>query len=261
MKIPNTFLRVLFAVAALALGPQLGWAQSNDALRKDIEGLKAGQKAIQKELSIIRGILSGKQPPLENVLITLDGAPSKGEKNAKVTLVEFSDYQCPFCGRYVSQTQGQLLDEYVKTGKVKYYFRDFPLEQIHPFALKAAEAAQCAGEQGKYWEMHDRLFKNQSALDAKELAGHATVLGLDGPKFQQCLDSGKHTATARKSIEEGQKYNVKGTPAFFLGLSDPKDPSKLKAVTFISGAQPFNVFKDAIEKLLNPPKEEGGNNE
>jgi protein-disulfide isomerase len=248
---------VLFAgVFTLMLAAQSGRAQSNE-IRKDLEALKAGQKAIQKELEIIRGMLSGKQPPLENVIITLDGAPSKGDKDAKVTMVEFSDYQCPFCGRYVTQTLTQVMDEYVKTGKVKYVFRDFPLEQLHPQAFKAAEAAHCSGEQGKYWEMHDRLFQNQKALDVKELAGHATVLELDMPKFQTCLSSGKYGTSIRKALEEGQKYGVRGTPAFFLGLSDPKDSSKLKAVTFVSGAQPFSAFKEAIDKLLAPPKEEG----
>jgi protein-disulfide isomerase len=242
--------------AALAVLGQQAFAQTNGDLKKEIESIRASQKAMQKDIKIIRDILSGKQPPLENVVLTLDGAPVVGQKDAKVTLVEFSDYQCPFCGRYFSTTETQVMDEYVKTGKVKYYFRDFPLEQIHPNALKAAEAAHCAGDQNKFWEMHDRLFKNQQALDAKELPGHATVLGLDVPKFQQCLDTGKYTPVAKKSIEEGSKYNVRGTPGFFLGLSDPKDPSKLKAVTFINGAQPFTAFKDAIEKLLNPPKDE-----
>ena len=251
-------IRVLFILFVTLACTLPGWAQSGDdvkALRKDIDSLKAGQKDIQKQLQIIRDILSGKQPPLDNVVISLDGAPSMGEKTAKVTMVEFSDYQCPFCGRYFSQTLTQVLDEYVKTGKVKYVFRDFPLESIHPLALKAAEGAHCSGEQGKYWEMHDRLFKNQQALDAKELAGHATVLGLDVPKFQQCLDGGKFNAVVKKGVSDGQKVGVRGTPAFFLGLADPKDPKQLKAVSMLSGAQPFSAFKEAIDKLLAPPED------
>jgi protein-disulfide isomerase len=239
--------------AVLALSAPLAYGQSNADLRKDIESLKAGQKAMQKDLQAIKDILSGKKPPLENVFITTDGSPAVGNKEAKITMVEFSDYQCPFCGRYFSQTLTQVMDTYVKTGKVHYVFRDFPLEQIHPFALKAAEAAHCAGDQGKYWEMHDRLYKNQAKLAANELAGHATALGLDEQKFKECLDSGKYTALVKKNENDGMKVGVRGTPSFFLGYSEA---GKMKAVTMLSGAQPFTAFQDALDKLLNPPKEE-----
>jgi protein-disulfide isomerase len=223
-------------------------------LRKEVEALKAGQKDIQKNLQIVKDILIGKQPPLEDVFINTAGAPSLGEKTAKVTIVEFSDFQCPFCGRYATQTMPQLLDEYVKTGKVRYVFRNFPLDQLHPLAEKAAEASACAADQGKFWEAHDRFFKNQQALDAKEMQGHAVVLGLDAPKFQQCLDSSKYASRVKADLAEGQKYNVRGTPSFFFG-TEVKD-SKLKAVKFLNGALPLQDFKDVIDNLLNPPKEQ-----
>jgi len=170
--------------------------------------------------------------------------------------VEFSDYQCPFCGRYANDTYSKIIDGYVKTGKVRYALRNFPLESIHPNAEKAAEAAECAGDQGKYWEMHERLFKNQSQLDAKELPGHAVVLGLDQDKFKQCLDTGKFTAKVKGDAADGAKLNVRGTPTFFIGYPDPKDPSKLNAVKLLSGAQPLTAFTDILDALLNPPKEE-----
>jgi protein-disulfide isomerase len=131
------------------------------------------------------------------------GAQSQGDTTAKVTLIEFSDYQCPFCGRYANETYTKLIDQYVKTGKVRYVLRNFPLAQMHPLAEKAAEAAECAGEQGKYWEMHERLFKNQQALDAKEMTGHAAVLGLDQAKFQLCLDGGKFAAVPLDLVDAG----------------------------------------------------------
>jgi protein-disulfide isomerase len=223
-------------------------------LRKEIEALKAGQTEIQKNLQIVKDILMGKQPPLEDVFVNTAGAPMLGEKTAKVTIVEFSDFQCPFCGRYATQTMPQLLDEYVKTGKVRYVFRNFPLDQLHPLAEKAAEASACAGEQGKFWEAHDRFFKNQQALDAKEMQGHAVVLGLDTPKFQQCLESGKYASRVKADLAEGQKYNVRGTPSFFFG-TEVKD-SKLRAVKFLSGALPIQDFKDVIDNLLDPAKEQ-----
>ena len=178
-----------------------------------------------------------------------------GENTTMVTIVEFSDYQCPLSSQYFNLTLRDIVNDYIKTGKVKYVFRDFPIESIHPLALKAAEGAYCAGEQGKYWEMHDRLLRNQMAIEAKVLPLHALVLGLDVPKFQQCLDSGKYAAKVREGVADGKKAGVQGTPTFFLGLTDPKE-SKLKAVTFVSGAQSYTTFKEAIDKLLSLPKRE-----
>jgi protein-disulfide isomerase len=225
-------------------------------LRKEIDAMKAGQAEMQKNIKIIKDIVMGKQPPLEDVYVSTVGAQSVGEAKAKVMVVEFSDYQCPFCGRYANETYSKIMDDYVKTGKVKYVLRNFPLEAIHPLAAKAAEAAECAGDQNKYWEMHERLFKNQSQLDAKELPAHALVLGLDQGKFAQCLDSGKFTAKVKADVADGTKLNVRGTPTFFFGYPDEKDPGKLKAVKLLSGAQPLNAFTDILDALLNPSKEE-----
>ena len=144
----------------------------------------------------------------------------------------------------------QIEREYIKTGKLKYVARDFPLESIHPLAFKAAEAAHCAGEQGKYWEMHSRLFENQRALSLKDLPQHAQALGLDAPKFQQCLESGKYASRIRKDLADGQKAGITGTPGFFLGVTEPNDP-KVKALRVLKGAQPYASFKDAIDSLLS----------
>jgi protein-disulfide isomerase len=144
----------------------------------------------------------------------------------------------------------QIDSEYIRTGKLKYVVRDFPLESIHKDAFKAAEAAHCAGDQGHYWEMHARLFANQRALGPKELPQHAQGLGLDVPKFQQCLESGKHSARIRKDLEDGQKAGVTGTPAFFLGVTVPNDPT-VKVIRVLKGAQPYASFKSAIESLLS----------
>ncbi len=147
----------------------------------------------------------------------------------------------------------QIESEYIKTGKVKYVVLDFPLESIHKNAFKAAEAARCAGEQGKFWEMHDRLFANQQALASNNLPQHAQALGLDVPKFQHCLDSEKYAADIRKDLAEGQKAGVTGTPGFFLGMTNPND-SKVKTLKVLKGAQPYTSFKDAIESLLSSQK-------
>jgi protein-disulfide isomerase len=131
---------------------------------------------------------------------------------------------------------------------------DFPLESIHKFAFKAAEAARCAGEQGKFWEMHDRLFANQTSLEPAK--AHAEAIGLDVPKFEGCLSSGKYADAIRKDLAEGAKAGVTGTPLFFLAYTDPAS-SKVKTVARLSGAQPYAAFKAQIDKLLaEPPKTE-----
>ena len=254
----------LFSFLLVSLfSSQPGFTQSTEelkALRKDLEEIKKGQSDIQKELQEIKTLLRGRAPapPPEpqNVVLEIKGDPFKGQPDAKLTLVEFSDYQCPFCVRHSRDTLPQLEREYIATGKVKYVFRNFPIESIHPLAFKAHEAANCAGEQGKYWEMHDRLFANQNALGLKDLPNHAKALVLDAPKFQQCLDSGKHAAKIRKDLADGQKAGVQGTPSFFLALTEPND-GMVKAVRIIRGAQPYAAFKDAIESLLSAQSKQG----
>ena len=235
---------------------QPGFTQSTEelkALRKDLEEIKRGQSNIQKELQEIKTLLRGRAPapPPEpqNVVLEIKDDPFKGQPDAKLTLIEFSDYQCPFCARHARETLPQLEREYIATGKLKYIFRNFPIASIHPLAFKAHEAANCAGEQGKYWEMHGRLFANQKAMSPKDLSDHAQALALEMSKFQQCLDSGKHAAKIRKDLADGQKAGVQGTPSFFLALTEPND-EMVKAVRVIRGAQPYAAFKAAIDSIL-----------
>ncbi len=252
-------LVVLLALLALALPGQPGFPQSDElkALRQEIDALKAEQSALRKELQELVTSLRERGGPttrdVRDLTISVGHSPSQGSDTAVLTLVEFSDYQCPFCGRYARETSPQIQRDYVATGKLKYVFRDFPLESLHPDAFKAAEAAHCAGEQGKYWEMHDRLFANQRALGVAQLALHAQALGLDSQKFGQCLESGKYTAGIRKDLEDGQQAGVRGTPTFFLGVSDAKT-GQIRAAKMIVGSQPYARFKEAIEALLAAPK-------
>jgi len=236
-------------------------SQSNGtikALIKEIQELKAGQQAMQKDITEIKEKLTPKGPassPLfkeAGIDIGIEGDPVMGDKDAKVTLVEFADYQCPYCGYASQQIYPFLVAEYVKTGKVKYVFHDFPLEQVHSNAFKASEAARCAGDQGKYWEMHDKLFQSQKALDAQGLADAAQGLSLNVTKFQQCLDNAKYEAKIHNDVETGVKIGVRGTPSFLLGLSGP-DGTTLKATRKINGATTYASLKAAIDALLSPP--------
>ena len=248
-RILRVFVGLLFP-ALLSVSPVHAQQQSStDDLRKEIQALTQTVKEMQKELQEIKALLLSRAPaaPPQNVVLDLSNQPSKGEATAKVTLVEFSDFQCPFCGRHVRDTATQIDKEYVETGKVKHVFMDLPLESIHKIAFKAAEAAHCAGEQGKYWEMHDRLFENQNKL--QPFAAHAEAIGIDVIKFDECVNSGRQAAAIREDMAAAQKAGVTGTPTFFLAYTDPKS-SRVKTVRRLSGAQPFANFKMEIDKLL-----------
>jgi protein-disulfide isomerase len=140
----------------------------------------------------------------------------------------------------------QIEKEYINTGKIKHVFMEFPLA-MHQDAFKAAEAAECAHDQGKFWEMHDRLFSNQKGLGRQGLFKNAEALGLDVPKFKECLDGGKHDAAIRKDMAEGQKAGITGTPAFLLGVI--QSDGNVKVVKKIVGAQPYSSFKSAIDGI------------
>lgn len=244
----------ILVVAPLVLGlAGCGPAGTEPGIAERQKKLEEGQAAIKKDLEEIKTLLQARtpRPPREptDVKLSVEGQPFKGASDAKVTVVEFSDYQCPFCARHATQTFPQLDEHYVKTGKVKYVFMDLPLEQIHPQAVKAAEAARCAGESGKYWEMHDRLFANQKALAPEQLVAHARAAGADPKKFQACLDGGKYTAAVRKSLAEAKEAGARGSPTFFIGLSTP-GATEFKAVQVLRGAQPFERFKETIDRLL-----------
>ena len=273
------FLALGTLVALAVFDCNLGFAQSSKELKeikKEIEALKNGQTVLERDLLEIRNLLLQRElqaakdalqarpaPPAPaqaptpapapaqapTQVLNIDGSPFKGDTNAKVTLVEFTDYQCPFCGRHFRDTLPQIDTDYVKTGKVKYVLKEFPLEPIHPQAFKAAEAANCAGEQGKYWEMHDRLFSNQNGLAPEQLPGHAQALGLDAGKFKSCLDSAKYASRVRKNLVEAETAGATGTPTFFIGLTDPKS-SEIKPLKKIVGAQTYATFKDALDTLL-----------
>ena len=211
-------------------------------LRKDVEDLKVK--------SAIRQPVQAQEP--QEVVVSMDDDPVKGDSNAPVTIIEFSDFQCPFCGRHFKTTMPDIEREYIKTGKVKYVFRDFPLE-FHQYAPKASEAADCAGEQEKYWEMHDKLFEKQADLKVEKIKQYAAEIGLDSDTFDSCLDSGKYAGEIQKDVEDGKRAGVSGTPSFFIGKSQ-KDKSKEIKGKKIVGALPYQSFKQIIDQLLSEQK-------
>lgn len=179
----------------------------------------------------------------EQIAKLADDDPVQGEANAPVTVVEFSDFQCPYCSRFVKMIMPSIYENYVKTGKVKFVFRDFPLDG-HPNALPAALATECANEQGKFWEMHDMIFNQQTEWSPSEkvadmFAKYAKELGLDTKQFGECYKSQKFASEIKKDLLDAVSVGVNGTPSFFINGKE------------ISGAMPYEtVFKPAFDAEL-----------
>jgi len=186
-------------------------------------------------------------PPVIVKVVSIDDDPMKGDPKAPVTIIEFSDYECPFCKRSNDGAIKQINEEYISKGKVRLVFRDYPLP-FHKKATPAAVAANCAGEQGKYWEVHDFLFENpKTNLDIPTILDSAGDLGLNKAKFQTCINDKSKEKEITKDIEDGQKYGVRGTPSYFIGKTTDGDEI---TGTFIRGAQPYSVFKELIDEQL-----------
>ena len=184
-------------------------------------------------------------PSVENVVVKIDNTdPVLGDKNAEISIVEFSDFQCPFCKRAADDAVAQFKQsDYFKNGKVNLVYKHFPLNSIHPFAQKAAEAAVCAQEQGKFWEMHDKIFENQNALSVDNLKSYAKSIGLNQAKFNDCLDSGKARSKVSNDLQQATDAQGQGTPYFVIVNN------KNEKTAVVSGAQPWVNFEAAINSL------------
>lgn len=199
-----------------------------------------------KGIPELAGANIGSQPnqPSQPDLKLNAGDHVLGSKNAKVTVIEYSDFQCPFCRRYWKDSLSQIKKEYIDTGKVRFVYRHYPLE-FHPAAMISAKASECADESGKFWEMHDKIFQEQAKSgdgtitytedDIKKWAGE---IGLNAVSFSACLDSDKYTKRINDDLASGTQAGVSGTPTVFINNQR------------IVGAQPYSIFKSAIDTLL-----------
>ena len=240
-------------LAALALALLAGHAGAQAPLTKE-QG-----DAILQELKSIRQLLERQQQPpqraqgigpapaaSDRVKVALGESYAIGAANAPVTMVAFVDYECPFCKRFDVQTYPQLKKQYIDTGRLRYVIRDLPLE-FHKRAMKAAEASYCAAEQGRFWEMRDKLIVNSERLDAGLLPGYAKELGLADERFRGCLDSGKYVPRLQKSLDDARALGITGTPTFVIGKSGGDTLEGVKVV----GAQPYATFDSHIKGLLD----------
>ena len=231
------------AVVAVAAGINHAWP---------IFGTTSGEKTV----AVVGQVTPTAKPTPKTVTIDVGNNPAKGPADAKVTVVEFSDFECPYCARFVQQTQPQIDSNY--GDKIRFVFMNFPLTSIHPYAQKAAEATECAHEQGKFWEYHDLLFNNQQTLSdlvsadpaagpikvIESMKGYAAQLSLDTAKFNDCLDSGRMASAvqADQQVAETAAQDAGlesfGTPAFFINGNH------------LGGAQPYSVFQQVLDAAL-----------
>jgi protein-disulfide isomerase len=256
----------LLAIAVMTLclvSPVLAQSPSEQAIQQELARLREAQQAIAKDVEAIRTMLqqamgprpapaaaAGAAMPAAGVQpMTIAGRPSKGSPRARVTVVEYSDYECPYCGQYVAQVYPQIDRDYIKTNKIQYVFKNLPIEQLHRQSFKAHVAAACAGDQQRYWDMHDRLFADQRNLSLDRFVELASMLNLDPVAFRACVESTKHEAMIREDINEARSGGVGGTPVFVLAYTDPKGQT-ITPARVIVGAQPFEAFKEAIDALL-----------
>ena len=177
----------------------------------------------------------------------------RGDPQAPVTLIEYSDFTCGFCLKFFRETWPRLRAEYVETGKVRFLYRDFP-RGFQGAGLDAAVAARCAGDQGRYWQMHDRLFGDDRRLGPADLQRHAEMIGLDLALFSKCLEEAPHTEAIRRDREEGVRLGFVGTPGFILLRTKGADQQRPIA---IPGAVPFERFQEQIDRLLGTPSPKG----
>jgi len=248
----NLFLSGFLTVGSVGNSKAQGLADRSS----DMTSTQA--EAILTELRAIHQLLERQLPtaptarlvsPSPTVRMAMgDGWHILGRDDAPLTLLEFSDYQCPFCRRFHLETFPELKKTYVDTGKVRFVSRDLPLE-FHANALLAAQAARCAGDQGKYWELRHALIANSADVSANALSRYAQDAGLDALAFQQCLKSDRHRDAIQKDMADAQTLQISGTPTFILGRTAATTMEGLRLV----GAQPYSAFEAEIRQLLAGP--------
>ncbi len=231
-------------VAAFFAGSYTSNLNSNQISEEDLQ-----EEIAKLELKILQNQLPIEQSKIVTK-ISADNDPIIGDPDAPITIIEFSDFQCPFCARFYTQTLPLIHEKYIETGKVKLVFRDFPIQSIHPNAVPASVASECANEQGKFKEMHDMLIEKQNEWNRQEIADalslfsqYATKIQLQQETFDSCLISGKYVEEISKDLKDGKDYGVSGTPGFFVGNDQI-------GYVEIAGAQPFESFKKIIDTQL-----------
>ena len=217
-------------------------------------GLKFYRETVRPQPVMKAASARGPAPsaPLPKEPVSLKGAALKGSPSAKILVLEFSDYECPYCGKFARDILPELEARYVATGKVRFAFLQFPLTQIHANAESAALASLCAGQQGKFWPMHDRLFQKPPTLTSEGIAGHIKSLQLDAAQFTRCVGSPETAMVLEHHVRTAATLGVNGTPTFFAAIAEADDRARLVA-RIVSGPT-IAGFERVLAPLLEPNK-------
>lgn len=229
------------------------------SLQAQINALREGQEKLQRDLDELKALLKERltrtetaamPKPVDLITVNVTGEPFKGSPLARVAILEYSDFDCSFCATYANQIYPLLDHAYVQAGKIKYFYRDMPGKE-HLNALFKARVARCAGDQDKFWEAHDLLFKDQRPFDAPGLAQFARTLSLDEAPFNACISSDRYLDAINRSAMSAARMRIQGTPAFIIGkLSE--DGDVLSATKVVMGAESFEAFRKVLDDLLKP---------
>ena len=230
---------------AIAVATWFVAQQRTDALRGELTSLSDSYR--QLEAQVTQGRPGGAGPV--GKVIDVSKSPARGREDAVVTLIEFSDYECPFCIRHVQQTMPLIDRNYIQSGKIRYVFRDFPIDANHPQAIRAHEAAHCAIEQNKFWDMHARLFSAPGTHLPAALEQRAAEAGLNVDAYRTCIAGAAATPGIRQSVALADSLGATGTPWFFLGIRDLRT-NQVRVLKPIGGAQPYAQFVTAIDAAL-----------
>lgn len=247
------FLIVVALGAMVSCGKDTASNTSNDEVVKYLKEIHTEIVLLRKDIDKLKvaGVArKNNQPEKVPDSVKIGDALTIGNQNARVAIVEFSDYQCPFCARFYQSTFNAVKSKYIDSGKVLFAYRDFPLSS-HAMAKPASVAARCAGAQGAYWVMQRELFKNQSRLSYDTYTEIAKEMKLDVNKFIACTKDSKQQKIVEKEFEYGRSIGVNGTPTFYIGLYKN---GVLTSVERLGGAQPEQAFALVIEKLLKKTK-------
>jgi protein-disulfide isomerase len=255
--VPIVAALVLAVCAATAESAPSTAAQARDLanLKDDVQLLKTQQQEILASLDELKKLLKTRnEPPAVKVPDTLRvaGEPFMGEAGASLAIIEYSDFECPFCRRFEHDTFPQLRDAYIGTGKVKFFYRDLPLP-FHQHSMPAARAARCAAEQGKLWEMHDSLLTEPASLNTGDIDARAAKLGIDTTRLDACMSSERFADVIQRSMNEASGMQISGTPTFVIGTLGANG-ELVNVKKTVVGAYPFEAFKAVIDPLLAAPK-------
>lgn len=223
-----------------------------------MDELIKGQIELQKQVRELKTLVQANQPSPQPAVKTnfdfdVSGAPNDGVAQAPLIMVELSDFQCPFCARFDQETYPAIVQNYVHTGKLRYVFENFPLQNIHALARELAETSKCLSAQKDFWSIRQALFANQGKLASKEeIENFAKTMGVNMAAYQACRRDKAIDASIDQSVTQASAAGVSGTPTFLIGRNEP-GTTKFKVLKVIVGAQPFAQFKQTFDTLLNTP--------